>query len=60
MIANGNTHVLLAVVKSRLVTAVACQDVMILQHVNHNFGGCVGRQHFAEIVLDVGVGNKIG
>ena len=51
MIPNGNAHILLVGVKTRLQATVACQDVMLLQHVDDDFTGLVGRQHLAEEVV---------
>ena len=51
MVTNGNAHVLLVGVETGLQTAVACQDVMLLEHIDHYFASLVGRQNFAKEIV---------
>ena len=51
MVANGNAHVLLVGVETWFQTAVARQDVVLLEHVDDNLTGFVGWQYFTKEIV---------
>jgi len=50
MVADGDAHILSAV-EAGLITAISCQDVVMLQHRKHYLIGRMGGQNLAEEIV---------
>ena len=51
MIAHSDAHVLLVGVETWFLATITRQDVMLAKHVDHDFCGCIGRQHLTKEVV---------
>ena len=51
MIAHGDAHILLSGVESRLLAAVARQDIVLTEHVDDNLSGRIRWQHLTEEII---------
>ena len=54
MIAHGNAHILLVGIETWFQTTVACQDIVLAQHVDNDLRSAIRRQHLAEEVVGLG------
>jgi hypothetical protein len=54
MVADGNTHILFVGGKARFTTTVPGQDIMLLEHIDDNLTGSIGRQDFTKEIVSLG------
>jgi hypothetical protein len=53
MVADGNTHILFVGGKARFPTTVPGQDIMLLEHIDDNLTGSIGRQYFTKEIVSL-------
>ena len=51
MVTHSNTHILFLRVKTGLSTTVACQDIVLSQHIDHNLLCRKGRQYLTQEIV---------